>query len=128
MGKVHGSLARAGKVKSQTPRSRSRRRRKTPEVGLRSGCFTIICKCHDSPRWQAENEPEPRKVDIQIITTITHTIPLCLRQKTVLPVCVSKGGSRGGCAAVSFPSHFLSSSVSLCLYAYSAMPIICVRH
>nr|XP_031857917.1 40S ribosomal protein S30-B [Kwoniella shandongensis]KAA5524989.1 40S ribosomal protein S30-B [Kwoniella shandongensis] len=88
MGKVHGSLARAGKVKSQCPKVEKQEKKKTPKgrakkrlqynrryvemVEAIDGVILIIRRFsllpitqirqrHSRPRWQAKDEPATRR-------------------------------------------------------------------
>merc|ERR1712098_780691 len=58
-GKVHGSLARAGKVRGQTPRLRPRRRRKRRLAGQRGGSSTTGGSSTWSRPSAARRDPTP---------------------------------------------------------------------
>ncbi|KAK7528534.1 40S ribosomal eS30 domain-containing protein [Phyllosticta citriasiana] len=82
MGKVHGSLARAGKVKSQTPKVEPQEKKKTPKgrakkrilytrrfvnVTMTGGKRRVSNPYHrrppDAPRSHAADEPQPDLVN-----------------------------------------------------------------
>merc|ERR1711935_721253 len=56
-GKVHGSLARAGKVKGQTPRSTPRRRRRTRLAVPSDACNTTVASSTSSPHSARRRAP-----------------------------------------------------------------------
>merc|ERR1712137_888712 len=63
MGKVHGSLARAGKVKSQTPKVEPQEKKKTPKGRKEENHVHPPFRERHHDRWQEKDEPQPYLVN-----------------------------------------------------------------
>lgn len=134
MGKVHGSLARAGKVKSQTPKVEPQEKKKTPKgrakkrlqytrrfvnVTLTGGKRKVsrISRFHQSVLNTRKDEPEPTwKVRISNISSFNHATA-CTFENT---------GWNHICPQTAFDQHYIITNSHRRSYGQASIKGFCI--